>query len=116
MLNYNDIQENGVLNENSLSTASNMTTGSAGDSRYMWGIEYNIIPLSRNLDQPGNDTKQIMKYTKIFRDDIYPGQLVSGYSVRDHEYHKGKIFSFVYSHRHPDMLQAVVIIDQKTQT
>ena len=57
MLNYDDIQETGVLNENSLSTAPNMTTGSAGDSRYMWGIEYNIVPLSRNLDQRGNDQK-----------------------------------------------------------
>ena len=116
MLNYDDIIESSVLNENSLSTAPNMTTGSAGDSRYMWGIEYNIVPLSRNLDQKGNDTKHIKKYSKIFRDDIYPGQEVSGYSVRDHERHTGKIFSFVYSHRHPDMLQAVVIIDSKTQT
>ena len=55
---YAGFRDGGVLNENSLSTSPYRT--SSGDSRYMWGIEYNIIPLSRNLDMKRSPSSMSM--------------------------------------------------------
>jgi hypothetical protein len=111
---YTGFRDGGVLNENSLSTSPYRT--SSGDYRYMWGIEYNIIPLSRNLDMKGNDRKTTRNYQRMFRDDFYPGQEVTGICTTDNEVHRGKIVSFLYSHRHPELVQFFVILDCKTQT
>ena len=103
-----------VLNENSLSTASCMTSGP--NSPYFWGIEYNIVPLSRNLDQRGNDRQHCLAIHNLYDDKIYRGQKVRGISFSDNGEHIGKVVAVINNKRQPDVTSAVVIIDDETRT
>lgn len=103
-----------MLNENSLSTASCMTSGP--NSPYFWGIEYNIVPLSRNLDQRGNDRQHCLAIHNLYDDKIYRGQKVRGISFSDNGEHIGKVVAVINNKRQPDVTSAVVIIDDETRT
>ena len=107
--------DSSLLNENSLSTATNMTNGSSS-SPYFWGIEYNIIPLSRNLDQRGNDYKHYKEISSLYDKRIFPGQKVKGISFADSKEHIGKMVAVLNRKHNPDETSAVIIIDDKTRT
>lgn len=109
-----DFREEKVLNENSLSTASYMT--STPNSPYFWGIEYNIVPLQRNLDQRGNDKETIKNGIELYSKQFYSGQKVIGISTDDHEEHTGLVVGIIWSERRPGAINFIVILDNKTQT
>ena len=88
---------------------SNILGSSAGKSGQPY-CEYRILPLSFNLQQKGNSSKE------DFRDwPINIGQYVYGKCVYDKKEHHGRILNFYYEEGKNDLIKYIFILDQNRE-
>lgn len=85
-----------------------------GETPYNWGFQYNLVPLSTNLSQRGNDKDQKKKYDKVYDDQMHVGDIATGIGAGDQKKHKGNICNFTYKDNSGTSLKFVWIFDEKT--
>lgn len=75
------------------------------------GFQYRILPLSFNLQQKGNDIKNM----HIQKRDLYNiGDIVDGICLYDNKTHKGTILNIIYDEKTNNPI-SVYIMDKKTK-
>lgn len=75
------------------------------------GFQYRILPLSFNLQQKGNDIKNM----HIQNRDLYNiGDIVDGICLYDNKIHKGIILNIIYDEKTNNPI-SVYIMDKKTK-
>ena len=75
------------------------------------GFQYRILPLSFNLQQKGNDKKNM----HIQKRDLYNiGDIVDGICLYDNKIHKGTILNIIYDEKTNNPI-SVYIMDKKTK-
>ncbi len=75
------------------------------------GFQYRILPLSFNLQQKGNDIKNM----HIQNRDLYNiGDIVDGICLYDNKIHKGTILNIIYDEKTNNPI-SVYIMDKKTK-
>lgn len=85
-----------------------------GETPYNWGFQYNLVPLSTNLSQRGNDKEQKKKYDKVYDGQMHIGDIATGIGAGDQKKHKGTICNFTYRDNSGTSLKFVWIFDSKT--